>query len=70
MSLEVGDPAMVRMKMKRDELIKKRDRLNDRIAYLDKCIADHPELVRAYLARQAAGDPISKFEADPRQCMS
>jgi hypothetical protein len=68
----VGDPALVRMKAKRDELMKKRERLNDRIDYLDRCIADHPERVRRYLARQAAADPndpkdLTRFEADPRR---
>jgi superfamily II DNA or RNA helicase len=68
----IGDPALVRMKAKRDELTKQRDRLNHRIDYLDRRIADHPEQVRQYLARQVAADPndpfdLARFEADPRR---
>jgi hypothetical protein len=69
---DIGDPALVRMKAKRNELIKKRDRLNRRIDYLDQRIADHPGRVRQYLARQAAADPtdpfdLARFEVDPRR---
>jgi hypothetical protein len=69
---DIGDPALVRMKAKRNELTKKRDRLNRRIDFLDQCIDGHPERVRQYLARQAAADPtaqfdLARFEVDPRR---
>jgi hypothetical protein len=62
---DVGDAALVRMQQKRAELIKKRDRLNQRISHLDLCIARHPEDVRQYLAKQ--GTWLGQFMLDPRR---
>ena len=72
--IDVGDTALVGMRKKLVELTKKRDRLNERIEWLEQRIGSHPQRVREELARYDArqNDPdadssfLRKFACDPR----
>jgi len=65
----IGDPVLVSMRQRRAELVKKRDRLNDRIEYWDRLIAEQPEKIARYeeLRRrhEAGEDTLFPLMSDP-----